>query len=227
VKAANTVIPAFLLLRLCAQEPSASKPAEPAPQEEREYPEAEFVASDIFRSASLIVPLWRTLNFEGHYFGASQTDAGFTGVSWTFRWKELALAPGFGVAFGSNDFATAPALSFRWKYKKNWFITEGLVIQGFRDTPIFAEEEPEGPGPREVIGYVRPTISDGDHVSAQWKRLAIGGTFEHIQFREGSEWKGGGRAAFRISKRFSLALYVMGPGKAEWRGGLIFHEPEE
>jgi hypothetical protein len=143
------------------------------------------------------------------------------------RWKGLGLAPGFGVLFGSNQFATAPSFVFRWDYQKGWFVTQGLVIQGFRNTPIFGEEQAEEPGHREPIGSVRPVISDGDHVSGRWKRLTIGGTWEHIQFREGNEWKGGGRAAFRFAKRFSAVLYVLGPGKAEWRAGLLFHGPQE
>ena len=217
-----------------AQEPASPKPgeaaqaaAEPNHEEEKAYPEAEFVASDIFRSGSLVFPAWKRLSFEGHYFGGTETDVGFTGASWTFRWKGLELAPGFGVSFGSNQFATAPSISFRWNYEKRWFVTQGLIIQGLRDTPIFSEDEGDEPGPKEPAGYVRPTISDGDHVSVRWKRLTVGATGEHIHFREGEEWKGGGRVAFRFAKRFSAVLYVLGPGRAEWRGGLIFHGPEE
>ena len=66
---------------------------------------------------------------------------GFTGASWTFRLRELKLSPGFGVIFGSNQFATTPALSFRWDYERAWFVTHGLVLQGFRKSPTFAEEE--------------------------------------------------------------------------------------
>jgi hypothetical protein len=51
----------------------------------------------------------------------------------------------------------------------------------------------------------------------------IGGTWEHIAFREGSEWKGGGRLAVRILPRLSGILYVLGPGRTEWRGGVLIH----
>jgi hypothetical protein len=37
--------------------------------EEEKFPEFEFVAGSDFRSASLVVPLFRGLNIEGHYFG--------------------------------------------------------------------------------------------------------------------------------------------------------------
>lgn len=191
--------------------------------------EAEFAASSIFRSGTYIQPLWRGLGFEGHYFGAGQTDVGHTGVSWTFKLGELKLVPGFGVTFGSNQFATTPAVTFRWDYARRWFVTQGMAIQGIRKTPVFEEheDEPHGQASQEPAGYVRPTISDGSHVSVRWKRVTIGGTWEHIQFREGNEWKGGGRLAVRIFPRISALLYVLGPGKAEWRGGILIHPPED
>jgi hypothetical protein len=226
----------WMLLFTLAVLPAVASPKEEPKQEENEKSfEAEFVASDIFRSGSLILPLVRRLGFEGHYFGGEETDTGFTGVSWTFAWKELKLIPGFGVVFGSNEFTTSPAFSFRWEYERKWFITQGLVIQSFRDTPIF-EEEGEGaehnehedvPSSHEPVGFVRPTISDGNHVSARWRRLTIGGTWEHIAFREGSEWKGGGRLAIRILPRVSGILYVLAPGRTEWRGGILIHSAEK
>jgi len=188
--------------------------------------EAEFVASDIFRSGSYIQPLWRGLGFEGHYFGGTETDTGFTGGSWTFRLGEVKLSPGFGVMFGSNQFTTTPAFSFRWDYERGWFVSQGLMVQGFRKTPVFSEEEEGGEehgGPPVPVSFVRPTITDGNHFSARWKRLTIGGTFEHIQFREGDEWKGGGRLAILLFPRVSAILYVLGPGRAEWRGGILIH----
>jgi len=204
----------------------------PARQEEaHEGPsafEAEFAASDIFRSASYIQPLWRGLGFEGHYFGGTNTDTGFTGGSWTFRVRELKLSPGFGVMFGSNQFATAPTFSFRWDYERGWFVSQGLTLLGFRDTPVFSEEGEGGEhhgGPPVPVAFVRPAIADGSHVSARWKRLTIGGTWEHIHFREGDEWKGGGRLAIRLFPRISAILYVLGPGRAEWRGGVLIHPP--
>jgi hypothetical protein len=227
----------FLLLAsglALAQQTEQNRKSEAASgelQEAEESPsdvEIEFVASDIFRSGSYIQPLWRRLGFEAHYFGGEETDVGFVGGSWTFRIRELKLAPGVGVTFGNNQFKTGPAFSFRWDYERGFFVTQGLVIQGFRDTPVFGEEEEgEHNGEnREPISSVRPTISDGNHVSARWKRLTIGGTWEHIQFREGDEWKGGGRLGVRLLPRLSAILYVLGPGRAEWRGGILIHPPQ-
>lgn len=187
------------------------------PGEDRQSFEAEFVASDIFRSGSLILPVAKRFAFEGHYFGGTETDIGYTGVSWAWTGKSLKLIPGFGAVFGSNEFTASPAFSFRWEYEKKWFITQGLVVQSFRDTPIFTEEH------HIRVGSVRPTISDGNHLSARWNRITVGGTWEHIAFREGSEWKGGGRLAVRILPRVSAILYVLTPGRTEWRGGILIH----
>ena len=222
---------ALILLTACAalaqEAPRGSNTKEESNRKEGQYErpsefEVEFVASDIFRSGSYIQPVWRGLAFEGHYFGGTTLDSGFTGVSYTFRIGELKLSPGGGVEFGSNQFATTPAISFRWGYEKNWFVTEGLYLQGFRRTPVFREEEGgKSEAPPEPVSYVRPSITDGDHVSVRWKRVTVGGTWEYIHFREGDEWKGGGRLAVRLFSRVSAVLYVLGPGRAEWRGGIL------
>jgi hypothetical protein len=211
--------------------PPVNKPGKEQTQERRgearkepfEF-EAEFVASDVFRSGSYVQPIWRGLGFEGHYFGGEAADIGFTGGSYTFGIGGLKLALGAGVAFGSNQFTTMPAFSFRWDYEKDWFVTQGLAVQGFRQTTMFKDEESEQlESPSEPVSYVRPTISDGNHLSIRWKRLTIGGTWEHIHFREGDEWKGGGRLAVRLLPRLSAIVYVLGPGRAEWRGGVMIH----
>lgn len=185
------------------------------------FPDAEYVASSTFRSADYVQPLWRELHFEGDYFGGDENDVGYTGGSWQFRMKELRLSPGIGVTFGGNGFRTMPGVSFRWAYEKDWFLTEGLIIQGLLNTPRSPEETPEA---REE-GTVRPTITDNDHVSVRWRRLTAGGAWERIQFRE-IEWKGGGRAAFRIVPHLSAVIFVLGPS-TEFRAGLILHPAEE
>jgi hypothetical protein len=189
-----------------------------------EWPEAEYVGSPSFCSASLVQSLWSSLNFEGHYFGGNENNVGYTAGSWTFHGKHWKIAPGFGVAFDDNGFQTMPALSIRWGYERSWFITEGLFVQGLMHTRFFPEAtEPESgqPASKSVV----PSIADGNHISARWKWLTVGGTWEREQFREGKEWKGGVRVAFRILPPLSLTFFAMGPGN-ETRGGILF-QPEE
>jgi hypothetical protein len=193
--------------------------------EEAKLPEAEFVGSTSFRSASLIQPIWRDLSIDTHYFGGNENNVGFAGGSWTFHGKSWKLAPGFGVSFGDNGFRTMPSLTIRWGYEHNWFVSEGLLVQGLLHTPLLpegTEPEPGHSGNQSVI----PFIADGDHVSGRWKRLTVGGTWEHMQFREGKEWKGGVRVAYRVVSNLSLTFFAMGPG-SEIRGGILFQPEKE
>jgi hypothetical protein len=182
------------------------------------------VASDRFWSGTYIQPLWKELHFEGYYFGESRANVAHMGASWLFRLKSVELAPGFGMAFGSNGFATTPAVTFRWAFEKRWFVTQGMLIQCLRDTPTAKEEDGEATEDHaSENSMVRPTISDGSHISARWRRMTVGATGEHIHFREGDEWKGGGRLAVRLTRHISAILYVLGPGRAEFRAGLLIH----
>ena len=203
---------------------SSATEAEQHGKERYKLPEAEFVGSSSFRSASLVQSLWSNLNFEGHYFGGDENNIGYTAGSWTFHGEHWKIAPGFGVAFGDNGFQTMPAMSIRWVYERNWFITEGLFVQGLLHTKFYPEgTEPEAGNPAGKSVY--PSIADGNHISARWKRLTVGGTWEHMQFREGREWKGGVRVAFRALPPLSFTFFAMGPG-SEIRGGILF-QPEE
>jgi hypothetical protein len=174
-------------------------------------PEAEFVGSPSFRSASLVQPLWRDIGAEGHYFGGEENNIGFVGGSWTFHGESWKLAPDFGVSFGDNGFRTMPALSFRWAYEHSWFVSEGLYVQGLLHTTLLPEGTESDPG-QPAGESVVPSIADGDHVSARWKRFTAGGTWEHMQFREGREWKGGVRVAYRVLPALSFTFFAMGPG---------------
>jgi hypothetical protein len=197
---------------------------EQASGEGSKLPEAELVVSPSFRSASLVQPVWSDITSDGHYFGGDENNVGFVGGSWTFRGETWKIAPGFGVNFGDNGFRTMPALALRWAYERSWFVTEGLLVQGLMHTSFFPEgTEPEDG--RSADQSVVPSIADGNHVSARWKRLTAGGTWEHMQFREGREWKGGLRVAYRIAPDLSFTFFAMGPG-SEIRGGVLF-QPEE
>ena len=188
-------------------------------------PEAEIVLSPSFRSASLVQPICNHVGFEGDYFGGDENNVGYTAGSWTFHGEHWKLAPGFGVAFGDNGFRTMPAFSIRWSYERSCFITEGLFVQGLMPTHFLPEgTEPES-GYSSVESVV-PSIADGNHASVRWRRLTVGCTWEHMQFREVREWKGGVRVAFRVLPPLSFTFFAMGPGN-EIRGGILFQPVEK
>ena len=193
--------------------------------EESKFPEAEFFGSISFRSSSYVQPFWKRLSFDGHYFGGNENNVGYVGGGWEFRGKHWKIEPGFGVAFGDNGFRTMPAIAIRWGYEQAWFISEGLYVQGLLNTPLFpkgTEPEPGQPPTKTVV----PSIADGNHVSVRWRRLTVGGLWEHQQFREGKEWKGGVRIVYRVQSHLSLALEALGPG-SEVRGGILLHPSEK
>jgi len=180
--------------------------------EDKNFPEAEFVASGKFRSFSYVQPLVSGLNFEGHYFGVEDVDVGTLNGSWTFRLgKTVKLSPGFGVYFGENQ-RTGPAFTFRWEIEKGSIISQGLFIEGFRRV-IVGEVEQKS---------VYPNIWDGNHVSLRYKRFEAGPSWERIHTREGNEWKGGARAAIHIFPNVAAVMFVMAP-ETEVRGGIIIH----
>jgi hypothetical protein len=66
------------------------------------------------------------------------------------------------------------------------------------------------------------SIWDGNHVSVRLSRFEFGPSWERIHARAENEWKGGGRAAFRILPNMSVVFFVLAP-KTEYRGGIIIH----
>jgi hypothetical protein len=145
-------------------------------------------------------------------------------VAGRFTGKVGRSRPAVAWHLETMGFHTMPALALRWAYERSWFVTEGLLVQGLLHTSFF----PEGTEPEEghpANESVVPSIADGNHVSARWKRLTAGGTWEHMEFREGREWKGGVRIAYKVLPPLSFTFFAMGPG-SEIRGGILF-QPEE
>jgi hypothetical protein len=52
----------------------AASEREKGESEPNRLPDAEFVGSTSFRSASLVQPLWRDLGADGHYFGGNESN---------------------------------------------------------------------------------------------------------------------------------------------------------
>jgi hypothetical protein len=205
---------------LCAQEKTAVKEPE---KEEEPRVEAEFVASDIFRSGTTIITVWRGLRLEGEYFGAPPYDVGITGAAWNFRWKGLSLAPGLAVGFGSRV-DVSPILTFRWVLKTRRWFSQGFVAQSLTGHVVEQETEgtqeggePAAPQTRDV----HASILDNNHISVRLGLFEIGGMWERIRYREEKEWKGGLRVGARIWKGVTLIFQTVGPD-VEYRGGIAF-----
>jgi hypothetical protein len=191
---------------------------------EEKIPDFDFVASTDFRSSGLVVPLFRGFNFEGHYIGvraepedeenggdsAEQLsgiiDVASIGGSYGVRWGEhIVLSPGLGVYFG-EDQKTSPAITFRWDIEKGRIFSQGLFIFSLLESKDFG----------------RVSIWDGNHISLRLSRFEFGPSWERIHTRAENEWKGGGRAAFRLLRNVSVVFFVLAP-KTEYRGGIIVH----
>jgi hypothetical protein len=93
--------------------------------------ETEFVASDVYRSGSVIAGLWKDVHFDGEYIGTETANAGLTVLSWQFRWRSLFISPGFGAGFGSGV-DVAPIVTLRWKLETPRFFSQGYAAQSLR-----------------------------------------------------------------------------------------------
>jgi opacity protein-like surface antigen len=170
------------------------------------------------------VPLFRGLNLEGHYFGvraepeheengehgaerrSGVVDLGTINGSYSFRLGgHVTLLLGFGVFFGEGQ-KSSPAFTFRWEIEKGRLFSQGLFIQSLQESEEFG----------------RVSVWDGNHVSVRLSRFEFGPSWERIHTRAENEWKGGGRAAFRILPNMSIVFFVLAP-KTEYRGGIIIH----
>ena len=197
----------------------ANKETEPA-EHPLFYPDVEFLGSTKFRDATVIVPVWRRLNFEGHYFGDTEHDVGLVGGSWTVEFlKKITLAPGLAAGIGSH-YGTAPAATLRWGAEHAWFHAEGFSSLSLRSA--LQPEEEQGKTHYTKHSY----ISDGNHISGRWKRIEGGFSWEHIATREDQEWKTGGRFDIALTRRLNFVAFILAPD-TEFRCGLHFHPPEK
>jgi hypothetical protein len=190
-----------------AQDTHEQKTA-PSPQVE-----LEFIASDISRSGTAIFRLWRGLHLEGEYLGSADFDVGITGVSWKFRWKGLALSPGFAVGFGSGA-QSAPVVTLRWTLETHHWYSQGFLGQSLRGHVVKS-------GDGESPSAIRASVLDNNHLSVRLGPIEAGPIWEYIKYRDEKEWKGGARIAARLGRRFKVMFITVGPG-IEFRGGVAF-----
>jgi hypothetical protein len=186
---------------------SIAAPAqEPAPRLE-----AEFVASDVFRSGSVVARTWKELHLDGQYIGTENVDAGITALSWEFRWKQLSISPGFGVGFGGGV-DMAAMVTLRWKLETRRWFSQGYGAQSLHRHIV--EDEETG---HAVYG----SILDNNHISVRLGPAEIGGLWEHSKYREENEWKGGLRGAVRVGHGVKFIVQSVWPDW-EMRAGLGF-----
>ncbi len=209
----------FAVTCLCAQESTTAREPEEEPEPRVE---AEFVASDIFRSGTTIVRVWRGFRLEGEYFGAPNFDVGVTGGGWNFKWKGLSVAPGIAVGFGSGV-KVSPIATLRWTLDTHRWFSQGFFGQSLRGHIIEEETETEGGEEAQVAEErnVHASILDNNHISVRLGPLEIGGLWERIRYREENEWKGGLRVGARLRKGVKLIFQTVGPD-VEFRGGIVF-----
>jgi hypothetical protein len=174
--------------------------------------EAEFVASDIFRSGSLVVRTWKDLHLDGQYFGTESAEVGITALSWEFRWKQLSISPGFGAGFGSGV-DSAPMLTLRWKLETRRWFSQGYAAQSLHHHLV----------ENETGHAIYASVLDNNHISVRLGPAEIGGLWEHTNYREENEWKGGLRGAVRLGEHVKLIVQSVWPDW-EFRGGLAFEK---
>jgi len=173
--------------------------------------EAEFVASDIFRSGSLVVGIWKELHFDGQYFGTESVNAGITAVAWKFRWKHFSIVPGFGAGFGSGV-GTVPMLSLRWQLDTGRFLSQGYAVQSLQSQIVESKN----------TGHtIYASVLDNNHISVRLGPAEIGGLWEHTKYRGENAWKGGVRGAVRLGEHLKLIVQNVWPNW-EMRGGFAF-----
>lgn len=191
------------------------KPAEASHEREGHHedlsiarPAFELMISEVFQTASVVVPVWNRVATEVHFFGLPDFDPSVSVVQAAIGYQLPLgrfgfIAPGVGYYWGKER--SGPSASLRWQVEVGRVVSEGLLVEGFRATD----------------GRERAQIWDGNHVSLTMfdRRLEVGPTWEHIHVREENEWKWGARVAARVHENVTLLVYAMTPGKTEWRVG--------
>ena len=175
--------------------------------------EAEFVASEVFRSGSLVVRTWKDLHFDGQYFGTETVNAGITALAWEFRWKQLSILPGFGASFGSGVH-TVPMVTLRWKLETRRWFSQGYAAQSLLRQVVTDEDAGQ---------TIYANVLDNNHISIRLGPTEVGGLWEHTKYRDENEWKGGLRGAVRLGEHFKLIVQSVWPDW-EFRGGIAFEK---
>lgn len=186
------------------------------------FPEIEAVASSQFRTAFIVIPVWKKLAVDTRYYGNDEADVLLSGGGWEFEpWKgHLMLAPGLSVSY-NHGIRTAPAATLRWDVRRSWF-----HAAGYSAISLIPSQRPHESEHHDERYSTYSYLSDGNHISANWKRLEGGFSWEHIAVREEQEWKSGGRFSIALTKHLNFVAFILAP-ETEFRCGLSFHPSEK
>ena len=182
--------------------------------------EAEFVASDIFRSGTLLIKVYKNIHLDGEYFGAPEYDLGITGVNYRLTWKSLSVSPGLAAGFGGSA-NTVPVFTVRWNLETHRWFSQGFFAQSLAEYHTSRKGNRLARAAESEASY--SSVLDNNHISARIGPVEAGGLWEHIAYRDDNEWKGGVRLAVRIKEKYKLIFQCVGPG-VEYRGGVAFEK---
>lgn len=193
---------------------------------ERPAAEAEFTASSIFQAGYFDARVGGTpLLLDLRYYGVEVHDVGVGGLAWELAFRRLRFMPGVGWAMGREN-KPAPVLTARWFYDHDHWLSQGHWLQSFHEhvTDTAGERAHESDGhaadDEEADAKVRSVVLEG-HVSAVLGRFELGALGEHVRYREENEWKGGGRAGWRLGHGVTVSTEVLAP-HVEVRGGIAW-----
>lgn len=211
-----------ILLLAWSAVPSRAGAQEPAAEGEAEAlkVESEFIASTIYQAGLFDFRLGETPLFvDMRYYGVEIHDVGVAGISWELRFGRFRFLPGLGWAVGKeND--PAPVGTARWVYEHPRWLSQGVWVQSFHEHVSQGEESQEE-GSEEEAGNTHSVVFEA-HVSAVIRQFEVGPLVEHVRYREeDNEWKGGGRAAWRLGHGFKVNTEVLAPD-AEARIGFVW-----
>jgi hypothetical protein len=207
---------ALLLFCTCFPAPSYSQDRPPEGDEAPARAEGEFTASTIFQVGYFDVRIGATpLLIDTRYYGVEIHDVGVAGLAWELKLRRLRVMPGIGWAAGKEN-KPAPVLTARWSFDHERWLTQGHWLQSFHEhVNDTGDEDAESGGTN-----THSVVLEG-HLSGVVGRFEGGALGEHVRYREENEWKGGGRAAWRLGHGVKISTEVLAP-HVEVRAGFAW-----
>jgi hypothetical protein len=206
----------FFVFATCLAAPSYPQESASGREERLAPAEGEFTASTIFQAGYFDVRVGETpLLIDMRCYGVEIHDVGVAGLAWEVSWRRLRVMPGIGWAVGREN-KPAPVLTARWSYDHERWLTQGHWLQSFHEHVTESDSEESENG----FASTHSVVLEG-HASAILGRFEAGALAEHVRYREENEWKGGGRAAWRLGHGLKVSTEVLAP-HVEMRAGIAW-----